>query len=140
MNQWFCGSVTGRGVPKTLHEPSEGKEIWESPSSFWLCGSWQQQQLITFADGPVRVIIVGTCLEDKDTLLDRLRQSTTAKDYSLLMRLPGNYNMVISEENSTYVSALFKNGNGRIYAKVVNSDDTTILFPDSKSAPRFPCK
>lgn len=103
MNQWFCGSVVGRTVPKTLCEPSEGKEIWESPSSFWLCGSWQQQQLTTFADGLVRVIIVGTCLEGKDILLDRLRQSTTVKDYSLLMRLPGNYNMIVSDKDNTYV-------------------------------------
>lgn len=105
MKRWFCGSVINAGddAPKTSFEPTEGKAIWEGSSSLWLCGNWQQQQLITLAEGPVQITIVGTCLAAREMLLERLQSAARGGNYSLLMQLPGNYNMIVHIENDTYV-------------------------------------
>jgi len=105
MKRWFCGSVINAGddAPKTSFDPTEGKAIWEGSSSLWLCGNWQQQQLITLAEGPVQMTIVGTCLAAREMLLERLQSAVRGGDYSLLMQLPGNYNTIVHIENDTYV-------------------------------------
>lgn len=105
MKRWFCGSVINAGdyAPKTSVEPTEAKAIWEGSSSLWLCGNWQQQQLITLAEGSVRMTIIGTCLAAREVLLERLQRAARGRDYSLLMQLPGNYNIIVHIENDTYV-------------------------------------
>lgn len=106
MKRWFCGSVINvcdGDIPKTSLEPSEGKAIWEGSSSLWLCGNWQQQQIITLAEGCVRMVIIGTCLAPDEILLEQFQSSARSGDYHLLMQLPGNYNMIFHIENDTYV-------------------------------------
>lgn len=105
MKRWFCGSVINAGddAPKTSVKPTEAKAIWEGSSSLWLSGNWQQQQLITLAEGYLHVAIIGTCLAAREILLERLQRAARDRDYSLLMQLPGNYNMIVHIKNDTYV-------------------------------------
>ena len=105
MKRWFCGSVINAGddAPKTSVKPTEAKAIWGGSSSLWVCGNWQQQQLITLADGSVHMTIIGTCLAAREVLLEQLQRAARSRDYSLLMQLPGNYNTIVHIENDTYV-------------------------------------
>lgn len=105
MKRWFCGSVINvrDDAPKISFEPTEGKAIWKGSSSLWLCGNWQQQQFITLAEGPIQIMIVGTCLAAREMLLEQLQTAARGRDYSLLMQLPGNYNIIVLDVNDTYV-------------------------------------
>ncbi len=77
--------------------------LWEGANPFWVCGNWGEQQILTLFDGPVRLAIVGTCLEPYETLVELFQNAVRSHDYSRLMRLPGSYNLIVQEEADTYV-------------------------------------
>lgn len=104
MKRWFCGfsSVTENAVA-TLPKPQKSEVLWEGANPFWLCGPWGKQQVITLFEGPVRVAIVGTCLEPYESLVQVFHSAINSHDYSRLMRLSGSYNVIVQEETDTYV-------------------------------------
>jgi asparagine synthase (glutamine-hydrolysing) len=108
MKRWFCGfssaidssiNISLANLPK----PQDGKILWEGANPFWVCGNWSKQQIITLFDGSVRLAIVGTCLEPHESLVELFQNAVRKHDYSRLMRLPGNYNLIVQEEVDTYV-------------------------------------
>lgn len=106
MKRWFCGFSSGiDSSVATLPKPLDGKMLWEGANPFWLCGNWGKQQIITLFDGPVRLGIVGTCLAAYETLVELFQIAVRKHDYSQLMRLPGNYNLIAQDETDTYVFA-----------------------------------
>lgn len=104
MKRWFCGfsSVIDSSVA-TLPKPLNGEMLWEGANPFWVCGNWAKQQIITLFEGPVRLAIVGTCLEPYESLVELFQNTVRSHDYSRLMRLPGNYNLIVEDEAKTYV-------------------------------------
>ncbi|ERN40678.1 asparagine synthase (glutamine-hydrolyzing) [Rubidibacter lacunae KORDI 51-2] len=105
MKRWFCGSVKGNEENNNLEllEPLKGKSIWTGLSSFWLCGSWQEQQYISLTEGSVKVVFVGTCLSSRENLVRKLKAAKQLRNYSLLMQLPGNYNLIVQSGEDTYI-------------------------------------
>ena len=104
MKRWFCGfsSETNSSLA-TLPQPLDGKMIWEGANPFWVCGAWGKQQIMTIFEGRVRLAIVGTCLAPYKTLVELLENAVRKNDYSQLIRLPGNYNLIVQDETDTYV-------------------------------------
>lgn len=104
MKRWFCGFVPESASSlATLPKPVEGKLLWEASSPLWVCGPWKKQQLITFSEGLVRLAIIGSCLAPHETLAKLFRNAVKENDYSQLMRLPGNYNLIVQDDADTYV-------------------------------------
>ncbi|NJR76030.1 MAG: hypothetical protein HC773_25375 [Scytonema sp. CRU_2_7] len=106
MKRWFCGfsSVIDSSLAN-LPKPLNGEMLWQGANPFWVCGNWGKQQIITIAEGPVRLAIVGTCLERYESLVELFQNAVKKHDYSRLMRLPGNYNLIVQDEADTYVFA-----------------------------------
>lgn len=104
MTRWFCGfsSAIDSSVA-TLPKPLNGEMLWQGANPFWVCGNWKKQQIITLFEGPVRLAIVGTCLEPYKTLVELFQNAVRSHDYSRLMKLPGNYNLIVQNETDTYV-------------------------------------
>ncbi|MBW4570939.1 MAG: albusnodin/ikarugamycin family macrolactam cyclase [Tolypothrix carrinoi HA7290-LM1] len=104
MKRWFCGfsSVIDSSLA-TLPQPLDGKMLWEGANSFWVCGNWAKQQIITLFEGPVKLGIVGTCLEPYESLVELFQNAVKKHDYNRLMRLPGSYNLIVQNEADTYV-------------------------------------
>jgi asparagine synthase (glutamine-hydrolysing) len=106
MKRWFCGfSSAIDSSLTTLPKPLNGEMLWEGANPFWVCGNWGKQQIITLFEGPVRLAIVGTCLERYESLVELFQNAVKKHDYSRLMRLPGNYNLIVQDEADTYVFA-----------------------------------
>ena len=103
MKRWFCGLASGNTTLAALPQPLDGKMIWEGTNPFWGCGSWGKQQIITMSEGSVRLAIVGTCLAPDETLVELLQNAVRKTDYSQLIRLPGNYNLIVQDKTDTYV-------------------------------------
>ncbi|WP_138506225.1 albusnodin/ikarugamycin family macrolactam cyclase [Nostoc sp. PA-18-2419] len=104
MKRWFCGfSSAIDNSLATLPKPLNGEMLWQGANPFWVCGNWGKQQIITIAEGPVRLAIVGTCLAPYETLVELFQNAIRNHDYSRLMRLPGSYNLIVQEEADTYV-------------------------------------
>ncbi|WP_193200330.1 albusnodin/ikarugamycin family macrolactam cyclase [Nostoc sp. MG11] len=104
MKRWFCGfSSTNNTSFQNLPKPQDGQNLWQGENPFWVCGTWAKQQIITLFDGPVRLAIVGTCLEPYKSLVELFHNAVRSHDYSRLMRLPGNYNLIVQEKADTYV-------------------------------------
>ncbi|MBW4449155.1 MAG: albusnodin/ikarugamycin family macrolactam cyclase [Spirirestis rafaelensis WJT71-NPBG6] len=104
MKRWFCGfSSAIDSSLTTLPKPLNGEMLWEGANPFWVCGNWGKQQIITLFEGPVRLAIVGTCLEPYETLVELFQNAVRNHDYSRLMRLPGSYNLIVQDEADTYV-------------------------------------
>jgi asparagine synthase (glutamine-hydrolysing) len=104
MKRWFCGfssRINSSGA--TLPKPIDGKIVWEGANSFWVCGTWKKQQIITIFEGTVQLAIVGTCLAPYETLVELFQNAVRKNDYSQLIRLPGNYNLIVQNETDTYV-------------------------------------
>lgn len=104
MKRWFCGSSSRINSSETNPpKPIDGKIVWEGANSFWVCGTWKKQQVITIFEGAVRLAIVGTCLAPYETLVELFQNAIKKNDYSQLIRLPGNYNLIVQNETDTYV-------------------------------------
>ncbi|MBW4570936.1 MAG: albusnodin/ikarugamycin family macrolactam cyclase [Tolypothrix carrinoi HA7290-LM1] len=104
MKRWFCGlSSAIDSSEANLPKPLDGEMLWQGVNPFWVCGNWGKQQIITLFEGPVRLAIVGTCLEPYESLVELFHNAVRSHDYSRLMRLPGSYNLIVQEEADTYV-------------------------------------
>lgn len=104
MNRWFCGFSSGIDSSLAiLPKPLDGKMLWEGRNSFWVCGAWGKQQVITIFEGPVRLAIVGTCLAPYKTLFELFQNAIKKNDYSQLIRLPGSYNLIVQDETDTHI-------------------------------------
>ncbi|MBW4507008.1 MAG: albusnodin/ikarugamycin family macrolactam cyclase [Scytonematopsis contorta HA4267-MV1] len=104
MKRWFCGfspiTSSSSAVPP---QPIDSEMLWKGANSFFLCGNWGKQQVITMTEGNVRLAIVGTCLASHQTLVELFQLAIRRKDYSQLIRLPGSYNLIVQDDNDTYV-------------------------------------
>lgn len=104
MKRWFCGfSSNNSSSLENLPKPEDGQNLWESTNPFWVCGTWAKQQIITLFDSGVRLTIVGTCLEPYESLSGLFHNAIRSGNYSHLMRLPGNYNLIVQEEDQTFI-------------------------------------
>ena len=104
MKRWFCGfSSSNNSELKKLPQPQDGQILWEGANPFWACGNWAKQQIMTLFEGSVSLAIVGTCLEPYESLVELFHNAIRSKDYSRLMRLPGSYNLIVQDENDTYI-------------------------------------
>ena len=108
MKRWFCGfSATNNSaiveLPEPLTQPLDSEMLWSGSNPFWICGNWEKQQVITLFGGSVHLAIVGTCLTPYRTLVELFQNAVRTKDYSQLIRLPGNYNVIVQDETDTYV-------------------------------------
>jgi asparagine synthase (glutamine-hydrolysing) len=104
MKRWFCGfsSVENNSLA-ALPKPLDGEMLWQGTSPFWVCGNWAKQQIITLSEGSVQLAIVGTCLEPHESLIELFYNTVRSHDYSRLMKLPGNYNLIVKDDAETYV-------------------------------------
>jgi asparagine synthase (glutamine-hydrolysing) len=104
MKRWFCGfspiTSSSCAVPP---QPIDSEMLWKGANSFFLSGNWVKQQVITMTEGNVRLAIVGTCLASHETLVELFQLAIRRKDYSQLIRLPGSYNLIVQDDNDTYV-------------------------------------
>jgi asparagine synthase (glutamine-hydrolysing) len=104
MKRWFCGfssQIDSSLVTRT--KPLNGEMLWDGTNPLWVCGSWEKPQIITIFEESVRLAIIGTCLAPYETLIELFQNAVKKHDYSRLMRLPGNYNLIVQEETDTYV-------------------------------------
>ena len=110
MKKWFCGFSSRNNhsvssVADNLPKPRDGEILWEGINSLWVCGNWQKQQVITVFEGPYNLAVIGTLLAPYQTLLSLFRSAIKNQDYSQLMSLPGDYNLIVQDEIDTYVFA-----------------------------------
>jgi len=77
--------------------------LWEGANSFWVCGDYRKQQLITISEGLVRLAIVGSCLAAYETLVKLFQKAIKKSEYSQLMKLPGSYNLIVQDNDQVYV-------------------------------------
>lgn len=104
MKHWFCGfSSSDNSSLTNLPQPQDGQILWKGANPFWICGTWAKQQIITFSKGHVSLAIVGTCLEPYESLVGLFHNALKSHEYSRLMGLPGNYNLIVQEKADTYV-------------------------------------
>ncbi|MBW4507012.1 MAG: albusnodin/ikarugamycin family macrolactam cyclase [Scytonematopsis contorta HA4267-MV1] len=108
MKHWFCGfSATNNSSVAELSEPLikplDSEMLWSGSNPFWICGNWEKQQVITLFGDSVHLAIVGTCLAPYRTLVELFQNAVKTKDYSQLIRLPGNYNLIVQDETDTYI-------------------------------------
>ncbi len=103
MKRWFCGFSPITSSSAVLPQPIDSEMLWEGTNSFFLCGNWGKQQVITMTEGNVRLAIVGTCLASHETLVELFQLAIRRNDYSQLIRLAGSYNLIVQDNNDTYV-------------------------------------
>ncbi|MBD6617648.1 albusnodin/ikarugamycin family macrolactam cyclase [Komarekiella sp. 'clone 1'] len=104
MKHWFCGFVTQDNNSLTkLPKPLSGKLLWRGKNYLWICGNWKKEQVITVSEYLTQMAIVGSCLASHETVIKLFQKAVKEGEYSQLMKLPGNYNLIIQDNIDTYI-------------------------------------
>jgi asparagine synthase (glutamine-hydrolysing) len=99
---WFCGFSTVKdftGFP----QPVMGRNIWEASTPLWVCGFWQESQLIQVTEGHVRLTLIGNCLASHEKIVIAFRNAVLKGDYNELTTLGGSYNTIIHDEVGIHI-------------------------------------
>lgn len=104
MFRWFYGFLAeSEDVPLALAKPCKSKTIWKDKSSLVLCGSWKKTDYFYLSQGEINLAIVGRLLIHNEALFDQINFALKNQDYRSLMKLPGNYNLIVKDGNQNYI-------------------------------------
>ncbi len=105
MFRWFYGFLAeSEDVPLAFAKPCKSKILWKDKSSLLLCGSWKKTDYFYLSHGEVELAIVGRLLiHNKEALLEQINLAVKTKDYGMLMKLPGNYNLIVKDGTQNYI-------------------------------------
>lgn len=101
--RWFYGILgESEDVPLALAKPCKCQAIWNGQKSLLLCGSWDKTDYFYVSQGEVDLAIIGRLLIDYEALFDQIKLAVKTQNYSILMKLPGNYNLIVKDGSQNY--------------------------------------
>lgn len=104
--RWFCGFLArDNNSSLAFAKPLKGRSIWEGENPLWACGPWRENELFSITEGSVRLAILGRYLIPNKTIVELFHNAIKSKDYSKLIKLSGNYNVIVQDETDTYIFA-----------------------------------
>ncbi|MBE9162969.1 albusnodin/ikarugamycin family macrolactam cyclase [Tychonema sp. LEGE 06208] len=104
MFRWFYGFLAeAEDVALAFAKPCNSQIIWKDKSYLFLCGSWKKTDYFYLSQGEVELAIIGRLLIHSEPLFDQINLAVRTKDYRILMKLPGNYNLIVKDGNQNYI-------------------------------------
>lgn len=102
--RWFYGFLAeSEDVPLAFAKPCNSQIIWEDKSSLLLCGSWKKTDYLYLSCREVELAIIGRLLTHHEAVFNQFKWAIENKNYRALMKLPGNYNLIIKDGNQNYL-------------------------------------
>jgi asparagine synthase (glutamine-hydrolysing) len=102
--RWFCGVSTGKQFHFTdFPKPVMGRNISEASSPLWVCGSWQETEVIQVTEGHACLALIGNCLASYENIVIAFRNAVKKGDHNKLAELGGSYNIIIRDEIGIHI-------------------------------------
>lgn len=103
--KFFCGFFPTNRSQSEHPVPLRNRQIWGEPYPVYLCGSWSEQDFFVYDQYDTKILIIGDFYEKEKRTQSLLADVCTKviRDYTALTRLPGNYNLIIQDQQNLYL-------------------------------------
>jgi len=102
--KFFCGFFPTNRSQSEHPVPLRNRQIWGEPYPVYLCGSWSEQDFFVYDQYDTKILVIGDFYEKEKRTQSLLADVCTKviRDYTALTRLPGNYNLIIQDQQNSF--------------------------------------
>lgn len=95
MMKFFSGFFLKKPIRKKLPKPVNSSTLYLGSHPLYLSGCWRKHEVHELEKDRIKLLILGDCFASQQEILNKFNYANRNKDYTILTKLPGNYNIVV---------------------------------------------